>query len=80
MFFPEKGDLSDAEVANPKSEALNPKQYPMIQIQMIKTMEPCFCFGRWSICILILFRNRGPTRSVRSPSEARTISDFDIRI
>jgi hypothetical protein len=29
------------EVENPKSEARNPKQYPMIQIQMTKTV------GRW---------------------------------
>jgi hypothetical protein len=29
------------EVENPKSQALNPKQSPMIQIQMTKTV------GRW---------------------------------
>jgi hypothetical protein len=51
------------EVENPKSEARNPKQYPMFQIQMTKTLTaPRFCFGHWSICILSLFR----------------ISDFDI--
>jgi hypothetical protein len=33
------------KVVNPKSEARNPKQSPMIQIQMTKTV------GRW-VCVL----------------------------
>ena len=53
------------EVENPKSEARNPKQCPMIQIQMTKTAEaPGFCFEHSNISVLSLFR----------------ISDFDIRI
>jgi len=61
------GDFSAicGEAENPKSEARNPKQCQMIQIQMTNIMGPdgC-CFENWSICILNLFR----------------ISDFDIRI
>ena len=50
---------------NPKSEAPNPKQYPMTKIQMMKTVgKLSICFEHLSICILDLFR----------------ISDFDIRI
>ena len=46
-------------------EVENPKQCPMIQIQMAKTVEaPGFCFKHSNISVLSLFR----------------ISDFDIRI
>jgi hypothetical protein len=52
------------EVENPKFEARNPKQVPMIKIQMTKPDElaPDFCFEHWSISSWNLFR----------------ISDFDI--
>jgi hypothetical protein len=46
------------ETENPKSEARNPRQYPMTQIQRFqkKAKLGWFCFGHWKIQNSILFR------------------------